>query len=90
MLFLVPGLLGIVHVLFGLQMFKMLLSDPYDQIWLPFAIFVALYAVYYLLTVWLYTNIVLKIPENNKHPQNEHSEIDSKTNVQCELTLVLF
>jgi len=59
-LFLVPGLLGIVHVLFGLQMFKMLLSDPYDQIWLPFAIFVALYAVYYLLTVWLYTNIVLK------------------------------
>ncbi|WP_459581188.1 FtsX-like permease family protein, partial [Enterococcus gallinarum] len=31
-LFLVPGLLGIVHVLFGLQMFKMLLSDPYDQI----------------------------------------------------------
>ncbi|WP_270280072.1 FtsX-like permease family protein [Enterococcus gallinarum] len=59
-LFLVPGLLGIVHVLFGLQMFKMLLSDPYDQIWLPFAIFVALYAVYYLLTVWLYNNIVLK------------------------------
>lgn len=59
-LFLVPGLLGIVHVLFGLQMFKMLLSDPYDQIWLPFAIFVALYVVYYLLTVWLYTNIVLK------------------------------
>lgn len=59
-LFLVPGLLGIVHVLFGLQMFKMLLSDPYDQIWLPFAIFVALYAVYYLLTVWLYTNTVLK------------------------------
>jgi putative ABC transport system permease protein len=59
-LFLVPGLLGIVHVLFGLQMFKMLLQDPYDQIWLPFTIFVALYAIYYLLTVWLYTNIVLK------------------------------
>ena len=59
-LFLVPGLLGVVHVLFGLQMFKLLLSDPYDQIWLPFTIFIALYAVYYLLTVWLYTNIVLK------------------------------
>lgn len=59
-LFLVPGLLGVTHVLFGLQMFKTLLSDPYSNLWLPFLIFFVLYFVYYLLTVWIYTGIVMK------------------------------
>lgn len=59
-LFLVPGLLGVIHVLFGLQMFKTLLSEPYNSIWLPFLIFFVLYFVYYLLTVWIYTGIVMK------------------------------
>ena len=59
-LFLVPGLLGVIHVLFGLQMFKTLLSEPYSNIWLPFLIFFVLYFVYYLLTVWIYTGIVMR------------------------------
>ncbi|WP_165037918.1 ABC transporter permease [Enterococcus sp. ZJ1622] len=59
-LFLAPGILGVVHVLFGLQMFKLLMVDPYKDIWLPFVIFFVLYFVYYVLTTWLYTSIVLK------------------------------
>ncbi|GAA2930256.1 ABC transporter permease [Enterococcus raffinosus] len=59
-LFLVPGLLGVTHVLFGLQLFKTLMSDPYSNIWLPFLIFFILYFIYYLLTVWIYTGIVMK------------------------------
>ncbi|MDA3974761.1 ABC transporter permease [Enterococcus thailandicus] len=59
-LFLAPGLLGVVHVLFGLQMFKLLMSDPYDNLWLPFTIFFVLYFIYYVITTWLYTGIVLK------------------------------
>ncbi|EME8221299.1 ABC transporter permease, partial [Enterococcus faecium] len=62
-LFLVPGILGIIHVLFGLQMFTTLMIDPYHNLWLPFGIFIALYAIYYMVTIWLYTNIVL---ESNK------------------------
>ena len=59
-LFLVPGILGMIHVLFGLKMFTTLMRDPYDKLWVPFSIFIALYAIYYSLTVWLYTNIVLR------------------------------
>lgn len=60
-LFLVPGILGMIHVLFGLNMFTTLMRDPYDKLWVPFSIFIALYAIYYGLTVWLYTNIVLRV-----------------------------
>jgi putative ABC transport system permease protein len=59
-LFLVPGILGMIHVLFGLQMFTTLMIDPYHDLWLPFGIFIALYAIYYVVTIWLYTNIVLR------------------------------
>lgn len=59
-LFLLPGIVGVVHVLFGLQMFKELMIDPYNQIWIPFGIFIVLYAVYYVVTTWLYRGIVLK------------------------------
>ena len=59
-LFLVPGILGVVHVLFGLQMFTTLLSEPYGDIALPFTIFFVLYFLYYVLTIWLYSGIVLK------------------------------
>lgn len=62
-LFLAPGVLGAVHVLFGLKMFTSLLTEPYAGIWLPFFIFFILYLLYYLLTVWLYTDIVLKKKE---------------------------
>ncbi|MFV0558738.1 MAG: FtsX-like permease family protein [Enterococcus sp.] len=59
-LFALPAMLGTVHVLFGLQMFKLFMQDPYAGIWIPFAIFFVLYFAYYVLTTWIYTNIVLK------------------------------
>ncbi|MDN6289625.1 MAG: FtsX-like permease family protein [Tetragenococcus koreensis] len=62
-LFLAPGILGAIHVLFGLKMFTGLLSEPYAGIWLPFLIFFVLYFFYYLLTIWLYIDIVLKKKE---------------------------
>lgn len=58
-LFLLPGILGVVHVLFGLQMFTELMTDPYHGIWVPFALFIFLYAIYYVLTVIIYSSIVL-------------------------------
>lgn len=57
-LFLLPGLVGIVHVLFGLQMFKTLLSQPYANLLVPFGLFIVLYGLYYLATVWIYQSIV--------------------------------
>lgn len=58
-LFLFPGVLGVVHVLFGLQLFNTLLSHPYGNLLVPFGIFILLYIVYYFLTVWLYESIVI-------------------------------
>lgn len=59
-LFLVPALLGAIDVLFGLQFFKVLLPNPYNQIWIPFVIFFILYLVYYLITVKLYEGLVIE------------------------------
>ncbi|RHH67792.1 MULTISPECIES: FtsX-like permease family protein [Vagococcus] len=58
-LFFLPGILGIIHVLFGLQMFKEFISNPYEGIWIPFSIFIFLYTIYYVLTVVLYSSIVI-------------------------------
>lgn len=58
-LFGLPAALGIVHVLFGLQFFKILLIDPYAGIMLPFIAFIIIYLIYYLITVWLYEKIVM-------------------------------
>ncbi|PEI99571.1 FtsX-like permease family protein [Bacillus wiedmannii] len=57
--FLVPAIVGIVHVLVGMNMFSVLLADPYFRIWLPIIIFVVIYSIYYLITVQLYKGIVL-------------------------------
>ncbi|WP_405076150.1 FtsX-like permease family protein [Ligilactobacillus acidipiscis] len=65
-LYALPGVLGIVHVLFGLQLFKTLLISPYQGIWLPFVIFIVLYLLYYLVTVKLYESIVLPAVEIDK------------------------
>lgn len=59
-LFGLPAVLGIVDVLFGLQFFKSLLPNPYQNLWLPFTIFIVLYLAYYLLTVKLYQRLVFK------------------------------
>ena len=58
-IFLVPGILGTIHVLFGLKMFELLIPEPYAYIMIPFAVFATLYLVYYLVTVVLYRKIVL-------------------------------
>lgn len=62
-LFLAPGILGAIHVLFGLQMFAVLMDDPYHNLWIPFTIFFVLYFIYYVVTTWLYTGIVLNKKE---------------------------
>ncbi|CAM3182479.1 hypothetical protein [Lactobacillus bombicola] len=59
-LFLLPAGLGIIDVLFGLQLFRSLLPDPYHNIWIPFIIFGLLYLLYYLLTVKLYKKVVVE------------------------------
>lgn len=58
-LFGLPAIVGVIHVLFGLQMFKILMIDPYGDLWLPFTIFGILYMIYYVITVMLYTHIVV-------------------------------
>lgn len=61
-LFAIPGIMGIVDVLFGLQMFKPLMSapmSPYLGIGTTFAIFIGLYVIYYLITLGLYLNLVM-------------------------------
>jgi putative ABC transport system permease protein len=59
-LFLAPGILGAIHVLFGLKLFETLMANPYDNVLISFTIFFVMYFVYYALTTWLYTGIVLK------------------------------
>ena len=59
-LFSVPAILGVIHVLIGLQLFAKILYKPYANIEIPFAIFLVLYLGYYFLTRYLYKKIVLK------------------------------
>ena len=63
LLFLAPGILGTIHVLFGLRMFDTLLQNPYASIGVPFGLFGVIYFGYYLLTVKLYERIVLPSKE---------------------------
>lgn len=67
-LFAIPGIMGVIDVLFGLQMFKPLMAkpmSPYLGIGGTFAIFLALYGLYYLMTLGLYLNLVL--PKKSRH-----------------------
>lgn len=57
--FLVPGIVGVVHVLFGLKMFELLIPQPYQHIALPFLGFLGLYFLYYFVTIILYKKMVL-------------------------------
>jgi len=60
-LFILPGIVGVIHVLFGLKMFSFIMvGSPYTGIWLPFLIFAGLYLIYYLITVQIYRRIVLQ------------------------------
>ncbi|MGH1144122.1 FtsX-like permease family protein [Bacillus pseudomycoides] len=59
LVFLFPGIVGIIHVLLGMKIFGFILIDPYFRIWLPILIFVVIYSIYYLITAQLYKGIVL-------------------------------
>ncbi|WP_306008600.1 FtsX-like permease family protein [Bacillus sp. MMSF_3353] len=59
LVFLFPAIVGIAHVLVGMNIFSFILADPYFKIWFPIAIFVVIYATYYFITVQLYKGIVL-------------------------------
>lgn len=61
--FLVPAIVGIVHVLVGMNMFRVLLPNPYNRIWVPIIIFVVIYSIHHFITVQLYKRIVL--PKEN-------------------------
>ncbi|EOO57804.1 ABC transporter permease [Bacillus cereus VD196] len=61
--FLFPTLIGIAHVLFGMNIFSFILIDPYFRISVPILIFIVIYVIYYLVTVKLYKEIVL--PKEN-------------------------
>jgi putative ABC transport system permease protein len=59
LVFLFPGLIGLVHVLIGMEMFSFLLIEPYTKIWIPISLFLVIYGLYYWLTVKMYQRIVL-------------------------------
>ncbi|MFU0789486.1 FtsX-like permease family protein [Cerasibacillus sp. JNUCC 74] len=63
LLFLFPAIVGLVHVLIGMQMFSFILVEPYTKIWLPISLFLLIYGSYYVITVQLYKRIVL--PKNH-------------------------
>lgn len=58
--FLFPAILGIVHMLIGMEMFSFIIVHPYYRVWLPIVMFVVIYAAYYFVTVRLYRGIVLR------------------------------
>ncbi|MBJ7983359.1 FtsX-like permease family protein [Bacillus cereus] len=59
LVFLFPAIVGIMHILVGMNMFSFLIDNPYFRIWLPIIIFLVIYVFYYFITVQLYKKIVL-------------------------------
>ncbi|MDK3015356.1 ABC transporter permease [Bacillus sp. RB3] len=57
--FLFPAIVGVLHVIVGMNIFQGIVLNPYFRIWLPILIFVGIYFVYYWITVQLYQKIVL-------------------------------
>ncbi|MCR8642036.1 ABC transporter permease [Paenibacillus sp. N1-5-1-14] len=58
-IFALPAIIGVMHVVAGMEMFSFILADPYFKIWVPIVIFSVIYTVYYMITVQLYKSIVL-------------------------------
>ncbi|EJR25152.1 MULTISPECIES: ABC transporter permease [Bacillus cereus group] len=59
LVFLFPAIIGMAHVLVGMNIFSYFLINPYFRIELPIIIFIVIYAIYYFITVQLYKGIVL-------------------------------
>ncbi|SFQ22374.1 ABC transporter permease [Salibacterium halotolerans] len=58
-IFLIPAVLGLAHVLIGMNMFSFILLEPYYRIWVSLLVFILLYFLYYGLTVKMYQGMVL-------------------------------
>lgn len=58
-IFLFPAIVGLIHVVVGMNIFSFILVDPYYKIWLPITMFAVIYSIYYLVTIQLYRGIVL-------------------------------
>lgn len=57
--FLFPGILGLLHVFVGMRMFTFIMDEPYYRLWVSILIFLAIYGGYYFFTIHLYRKIVL-------------------------------
>ncbi|GGG64371.1 FtsX-like permease family protein [Paenibacillus radicis (ex Gao et al. 2016)] len=60
LVFLFPGIAGLLHVLVGMRLFSFILAEPYYRLWLPILLFAVIYSAYYFITVNLYKRIVLR------------------------------
>lgn len=58
-LFILPGTMGVVHMLFALRFFDYIISNVYSRVVFPLVIFLVMYFLYYLLTLIIYCSIVL-------------------------------
>ncbi|MED2792578.1 ABC transporter permease [Bacillus wiedmannii] len=58
-LFIFPAVIGISHVLVGLNLFSFILVDPFVKVWVPIGIFLVIYFIYYWITVQLYKGMVM-------------------------------
>ncbi|PIE92311.1 FtsX-like permease family protein [Bacillus fungorum] len=58
-LFIFPAIIGISHVLVGLNLFSVILVDPFVKVWVPIGIFLVIYFIYYWITVQLYKGMVM-------------------------------
>ncbi|HDR3964350.1 TPA: ABC transporter permease, partial [Bacillus anthracis] len=54
-----PAIIGISHVLVGLNLFSFILVDPFVKVWVPIGIFLVIYFIYYWITVQLYKGMVM-------------------------------
>lgn len=59
-LFIIPAVLGVSYVALGLRMFTKLMLSPYHTFGMASLMFVGCYAVYYVVTVVIYRQLVLK------------------------------
>ncbi|RSL32372.1 ABC transporter permease [Salibacterium salarium] len=59
LVFLFPAVLGVTHVLVGMNMFSFIIVQPYYRIWVSITLFLLIYTIYYLLTVKMYKGMVL-------------------------------
>ncbi|KRM13503.1 FtsX-like permease family protein [Paucilactobacillus suebicus] len=62
-LFLVPAILGVTYVSIGLQMFTEIMFSPYDGFIPITIIFLVCYALYYLITIVIYRQLIFSDPK---------------------------